>query len=67
MANIYEIASDWFRVQEMMGDPELDPQTLADTLEAIEGELEVKAENYAKVMKNLEGDIVAIKAEYYFV
>lgn len=63
MANIYEIASDWFRVQEMMEDPELDPQTLADTLEAIEGELEVKAENYAKVMKNLEGDIVAIKAE----
>ena len=63
MANIYEITSDWFRVQDMMGDPELDPQTLADTLEAIEGELEVKAENYAKVMKNLEGDIAAIKAE----
>ena len=61
MANIYEIASDWFRVQDMMEDPELDPQTLADTLEAIEGELEVKAENYAKVMKNLEGDIAAIK------
>ncbi len=63
MANIYEITSDWFRVQDMMEDPELDPQTLADTLEAIEGELEIKAENYAKVMKNLEGDIVAIKAE----
>ena len=63
MANIYEITSDWFRVQDMMGDPELDPQTLADTLEAIEGELEVKAENYAKVMKNLEGDVAAIKAE----
>lgn len=63
MANIYEIASDWFRVQEMMEDPEIDPQTLADTFEAIDGELEIKAENYAKVMKNLEGDIAAIKAE----
>lgn len=63
MANIYEITDDFLRIQDMMGDPELDPQTLADTLEAIEGELEVKAENYAKVMKNLEGDIVAIKAE----
>lgn len=63
MANIYKITSDWFLVQDMMGDPELDPQTLADTLEAIEGELEVKAENYAKVMKNLEGDVAAIKAE----
>jgi len=63
MASIYEITDDFLRIQEMMEDPELDPQTLADTLEAIEGELEVKAENYAKVMKNLEGDIVAIKAE----
>ena len=63
MASIYEITDDFLRIQDMMEDPELDPQTLADTLEAIEGELEVKAENYAKVMKNLEGDIVAIKAE----
>jgi hypothetical protein len=63
MASIYEITDDFLRIQDMMEDPELDPQTLADTLEAIEGELEIKAENYAKVMKNLEGDIVAIKAE----
>lgn len=63
MASIYEITDDFLHIQDMMEDPELDPQTLADTLEAIEGELEVKAENYAKVMKNLEGDIVAIKAE----
>lgn len=63
MASIYELTDDFLRIQDMMEDPELDPQTLADTLEAIEGELEVKAENYAKVMKNLEGDIVAIKAE----
>lgn len=63
MANLYEIGSNYLRVQDMAGDPEIDPQTLADTMEAIEGELEIKAENYAKVMKNLEGDIVAIKAE----
>ena len=36
---------------------------IADTFEGIEGELEIKAENYAKVMKNLEGDIAALKAE----
>ena len=63
MANLYEIGSNYLRVQDMAGDPEIDPQTLADTMEAIEGELEIKAENYAKVMKNLEGDLVAIKAE----
>jgi Siphovirus Gp157. len=47
----------------MLEDPELDPQTLSDTMEGIEGELEVKAESYAKVMKNLEADVAGIKAE----
>lgn len=63
MANIYEITQDYLQIQEMMEDPELDPQTLADTFEAVEGELEIKAENYAKVMKNLEGDVAGLKAE----
>lgn len=63
MANLYEITQDYLKIMSMMEDPELDPQTLADTMEAIDGELEVKAENYAKVIKNLEGDIAAIKGE----
>ena len=36
MANIYELTQDWVRIMSMMEDPELDPQTLADTLEAVE-------------------------------
>lgn len=63
MANLYEITQDYMTILAMMEDPELDPKTLADTMEAVEGELEVKAENYAKVMKNLEADVSAIKAE----
>ena len=63
MANLYEITQDYMTILAMMEDPELDPQTLADTMESIEGELEIKAENYAKVMKNLEADVSAIKAE----
>jgi hypothetical protein len=63
MANLYEITQDYMTILGMMEDPELDPQTLADTMEAVEGELEVKAENYAKVIRNLEGDIAAIKGE----
>jgi hypothetical protein len=51
------------QLMQMMEDPEMDPQTLSDTMEGIEGELEVKAESYAKVMKNLEADVVGIKAE----
>lgn len=63
MSNLYQITQDYLQIMSMMEDPELDPQTLADTMEAVEGELEVKAENYAKVMKNLEADVAGIKAE----
>lgn len=63
MANLYEITQDYMTILAMMEDPELDPQTLADTMEAVEGELEVKAENYAKVIRNLEADVAGIKAE----
>ena len=60
---IYEITNDYLQLMQMMEDPELDPQTLADTMEGIEGELEDKAESYGKIIKNIEGDIVALKAE----
>lgn len=63
MANLYEITQDYMTILAMMEDPELDPKTLADTMEAVEGELEVKAENYAKVIRNLEADVTGIKAE----
>ena len=60
---IYEITNDYLQLMQMMDDPELDPQTLADTMEGIEGELEDKADNYARVMKNMEADLNGIKAE----
>lgn len=60
---LYQITNDYMQLMQMMEDPEMDPQLLADTMEGIEGELEVKAESYAKVMKNLEADVVGIKAE----
>lgn len=63
MSSLYEITQDYLQIQHMMEDPELDPKTLADTMEGIEGELEVKADGYAKVIRNMESDISAIKAE----
>ena len=60
---IYQITNDYLQLMQMMEDPELDPQTLADTMEGIEGELEDKADNYARVMKNMEADLNGIKAE----
>ena len=61
--NLYELTNDFLQLQEMMEDPDVDTQVIADTIEALEGELEVKADGYAKIIRNMEGSISAIKAE----
>ena len=63
MSSLYEITQDYLQLMEMAEDEEVDAQMVADTLEAVDGELEYKAEAYAKIMKNLEGDIQALKSE----
>ncbi len=63
MSTIYELTDDFLRLLEMAEDPETDPQAFADTLEGLEYEIEVKAENYAKVIKQLDSDAAGIDAE----
>lgn len=61
--NLYELTSNYLALQQMMEDPEADSQMIADTMEALDGDIEIKADNYAKVIKNMEATVVAIKAE----
>lgn len=63
MSSIYEIQGRFLTILDMLESSDLDPQMLADTMEGIEGELEAKCENYAMVLKNLEGDIEALDNE----
>jgi hypothetical protein len=56
MATLYELRDEYLELLSMMEDPDVDPQTLADTMEGIEGELEDKAESYCVVMKELEAE-----------
>lgn len=63
MSNIYELTGKHAMVQELIEQGELDPQMLQDTLEGIEGEIEVKADNTAKVIKNLTKDVEGLKVE----
>jgi len=60
---LYELTNDYAELLLMAEDPDTDPQAFADTLEGIEGALEDKAENYAKVIRTLEGDAAACDAE----
>ena len=63
MSTIYELTDAYKTVEDMLYDGETDEQTIMDTLEAIDGEIEEKADNYAKLIKNLQADAVALKAE----
>lgn len=63
MGTIYELTENYKTVEEMLCDEEMDTQTILDTLEAIDGEIEEKADNYAKIMRNLRAEADALKAE----
>ena len=57
--NLYELSQNYLAVQEM----DLDEDILRDTLDSIEEAIEVKAENIAKWIRNLEADKKAFEEE----
>lgn len=60
---LYELAEQWDDVYNMLEDGETDEQVIFDTLESIEGEIEDKADNYAKIIRNLQASVDVLKAE----
>ena len=60
---LYELTEDFLRLYEMADECDLAPEDIADTLESLQYELEEKADGYAMVMRQLEGDIALLKAE----
>ena len=57
--NLYELSIAFQEVQNM----DLDPEVMKDTLDSIEDAIENKAENIAKLVRNLESDVSAYKEE----
>lgn len=56
-STLYEITGEYLQLLEMLTEEEnLEEQAVKDTLEGIEGELEFKAENYAKIIKELSAE-----------
>ena len=55
MSTLYQLTAEYNEVLEMMDNPDIDVQCILDTLEGIEGEIEIKADNYAKIIKEAEG------------
>lgn len=63
MPTLYDLANEYLEVLDLANDPEIPPDVVADTLEAIGGDIETKAENTAKILKELESSAAAAKAE----
>ena len=60
---LYELNVQMQTILEMAEDTELDPQLIADTLEGVEGEIEVKLDSYGIVMNELLMDVEKIDVE----
>lgn len=65
MANIYELTAAMLRLQEMLLQAETDEDeaAIAEMLAEADADIEGKAEGYAHVIRNIEADISALKAE----
>lgn len=63
MSTLYELTGQMQALLALMEDPDTDPQIIEDSLEAVSGEIEYKADCYARVMAELEAQKAAVKAE----
>ena len=63
MATMYELTADYMAVLDMANNPDIPPEVIADTLEGISGEIELKAENSAIIIKELEAEMLKLKTE----
>lgn len=66
MISLYILAKEYQAIEQKLSDSDIDPQTIADTLEAVAGDVEQKATNVAMFVRNLESSAeqieLAIKA-----
>ena len=60
---LVDLVGQWQTVADLMMDPECDPQTILDTLEGIEGEIEVKADGYGDVIRKMEFERAALQGK----
>lgn len=63
MSTLYELTGQMQALLALMEDPDTDPQIIEDSLEAVSGEIEVKADGYARVRAELMFTSAALKAE----
>jgi hypothetical protein len=60
---LYELTNDFNKLFELINNEEFDLDTIEDTIQAIEGNIEVKVESIARMIRNWEAHAAAMDAE----
>jgi alanine dehydrogenase len=63
MSSLYELTGQIFDLKIMFEAGEIDEQTLTDTMESLDADIEVKAEGYCKIIALWSGDVASAKSE----
>jgi len=64
---LYEIKEDFQRLFQMAEEEEITDDVLMDTLESLQYDLEDKADQYAKIIKQLEGQARIVQEEKNYI
>lgn len=63
MSTLYELTGDFLNLYDMADDPDIDEEMWFDTMEGLDGEIDIKADGYAKLIKEFEATAEKFKAE----
>ena len=63
MSTLYELTAEYMQLLQMLEDPEEDERVIMDTIEGVDYELEIKADNYAKIIRELSEEAKKFEAE----
>lgn len=63
MATLYQLTGQYQFLLSLMEDPDTDPQIIEDSMEAVSGEIEAKADGYAMVRSELMNQSAFLKTE----
>lgn len=63
MISMYQMEQEWQEVFKLLLDPEVPEEAVFDTLEMIESDMDTKADRYAMVLREMDGDVAKIDGE----
>ena len=63
MMKLYELTEMYKNVWDLIADEEIDVEMLEVALQNIEDSIELKADNMAKLIKSIDGDVLVLKEE----